>query len=30
METDGEDFNTDFHEAIALVPVEDDSKKGKS
>lgn len=29
METDGEDFNTDFHEAIALVPVEDDSKKGK-
>ncbi len=23
------DFDTDFHEAVALVPVEDDAKKGK-
>ncbi len=29
IETDGQDFNTDFHEAIALVPVEENEKKGK-
>ena len=27
--TESEDFNVDYHEAIALVPVDDDSKKGK-
>lgn len=27
IETDGSAFDTDFHEAIALVPVEDESKK---
>ena len=25
----GEDFNTDFHEAVTQFPVEDESKKGK-
>lgn len=29
IETDGSDFDTDFHEAIALVPVEDESKKNQ-
>ena len=29
METDAQDFNTDFHEAVALVPVDDAAKKGK-
>jgi len=28
METAGEAFNTDFHEAIALVPTQEDSQKG--
>lgn len=28
METDGQAFNTDFHEAIALVPAQEDSQKG--
>lgn len=28
METAGETFNTDFHEAIALVPAQEDSQKG--
>lgn len=27
--TDGADFNVDLHEAIAMVPVDDESKKGK-
>ena len=29
IETEGEDFNTDFHEAIAMVPGMGDDKKGK-
>ena len=29
IETDGEDFNTDYHEAIAMVPGMGDDKKGK-
>ena len=29
IETDGAVFDTDFHEAIALVPVEDESKKNQ-
>ena len=29
IETDGADFDTDFHEAIALVPVEEAEKKGR-
>lgn len=29
IETSGADFNDDFHEAIALVPVPDESLKGK-
>lgn len=29
IETENQDFNVDFHEAIALVPVEDASQKGK-
>ena len=29
IETKDQDFNTDFHEAIALVPVDEDAKKGK-
>lgn len=29
MDTDGSDFNPDLHEAIAMVPVDDESKKGK-
>ncbi|MBQ8271033.1 MAG: nucleotide exchange factor GrpE [Bacteroidaceae bacterium] len=29
IETEGEDFNTDYHEAIALVPTPDESLKGK-
>lgn len=29
IETDGKDFDTDFHEAIAMVPVEDDAQKGR-
>ena len=29
IETDGSAFDTDFHEAIALVPVEDESKKNQ-
>ena len=29
IETDGADFNTDFHEAIALVPAPTDELKGK-
>lgn len=29
IETDGVAFDTDFHEAIALVPVEDESKKNQ-
>ncbi len=29
METEGADFNTDYHEAIALVPTPDESLKGK-
>ena len=29
IETDGADFNTDFHEAIALIPTPDENLKGK-
>ena len=29
IETDGEDFDTDYHEAIALVPAPSEDKKGK-
>lgn len=29
IETEGQDFNTDFHEAIALVPAPNDELKGK-
>lgn len=29
IETEGKDFDTDFHEAIALVPTTDESQKGK-
>lgn len=29
IKTEKEDFNTDFHEAVAMVPVDDDSMKGK-
>lgn len=29
IETEGQDFNTDFHEAIAMVPAPDDEAKGK-
>ena len=29
IETEGKDFNTDFHEAIAMVPGMGDDKKGK-
>lgn len=29
IETEGKDFNTDFHEAVALVPGMGDDKKGK-
>ena len=29
IETDGKDFNTDFHEAVAMVPGMGDDKKGK-
>ena len=29
IETDGADFNTDIHEAVAMVPGMDDDKKGK-
>ncbi len=29
IETEGQEFNTDYHEAIALVPTPDESLKGK-
>lgn len=29
IETEGKEFDTDFHEAIALVPVDDPEKKGR-
>lgn len=29
IKTEEEDFNTDFHEAVAMVPVDDESMKGK-
>ncbi len=29
IETEGADFNTDFHEAIAMVPTPDEAMKGK-
>ena len=29
IETEGKDFDTDFHEAIAMVPTPDESLKGK-
>ncbi|MBR1712931.1 MAG: nucleotide exchange factor GrpE [Alloprevotella sp.] len=29
IETEGKDFDVDFHEAIAMVPVQDDAQKGK-
>jgi molecular chaperone GrpE len=29
IETDGKELDTDFHEAIALVPVQDEKQKGK-
>lgn len=29
IETEGADFNTDFHEAIAMIPTPDDNLKGK-
>ena len=30
IETDGENFDTDYHEAIALVPAPSEEKKGKN
>ena len=29
IETEGQDFNTDYHEAVAMVPGMEDDKKGK-
>lgn len=29
IETEGEEFNTDYHEAIAMIPTPDESLKGK-
>lgn len=29
IETEGQDFNTDFHEAIAMIPAQKDEQKGK-
>jgi molecular chaperone GrpE len=29
IETKGQDFNTDFHEAIAMIPAQSDEQKGK-
>lgn len=29
IETEDKDFNVDYHEAIAMIPTPDDSKKGK-
>ena len=29
IETEGADFDTDIHEAVAMVPTQDDDKKGK-
>lgn len=29
IKTEKEDFNTDFHEAVAMIPVDDESMKGK-
>ena len=29
IETEGKDFDTDYHEAIAMVPTPDESQKGK-
>ena len=29
IKTEKEDFNTDFHEAVAMVPVDEESMKGK-
>lgn len=29
IETDGADFNTDYHEAIAMIPASDEKQKGK-
>lgn len=29
IETEGKDFDTDFHEAIAMIPTPDESQKGK-
>ena len=29
IDTDGKDFNVDYHEAIAMVPGMGDDKKGK-
>ena len=29
IETENEDFNTDFHEAIAMIPAPSDDMKGK-
>lgn len=29
IDAQGKDFDTDFHEAIAMVPVQDDAQKGK-
>ena len=29
IETEGQDFNTDFHEAIAMIPAQNDEEKGK-
>ena len=29
IKTEKEDFNTDFHEAVAMVPMDDESMKGK-
>ncbi len=29
IETEGADFNTDFHEAIAMIPAPDEAQKGK-
>ena len=29
IETEGQDFNTDYHEAIAMIPAPSDEEKGK-
>ena len=29
IETEGKDFDVDYHEAVAMLPTSDDDKKGK-